>query len=244
MLGDDPGVVIEHIALVIEHHAQILRAERGDAAGGPVGDICEIIDKAGDEHEEDHAEAAELPKALHVEPLCPCLANDIDEPYHRKSGTGIDTRPLARCADAEEDARERKLTAAAGRDEAIHEQVHQQDEKHSVGVDSGDACLHKVHEIACQHERTRGRNGLAAEEPFSEDVDHRQHKHTEEGAREAPAEGRHAEERDADRDDDLAERGMRYFVRINAVEVLPCGARMVYLVKVCGVHIGLPVGAQ
>ena len=118
------------------------------------------------------------------------------------------------------------------------------DEEHGVGVDSGDACLHKVHEIACQHERTRGRYGLAAEEPFGEDVDHRQHQHTEESTREAPAERRHAEERNADRDDDLAERGMRYLVRINAVEVLPCGARMVYLVKVRGIHIGLPVGAQ
>ena len=244
MLGDDPGVVIEHIALVIEHHAQILCAERGDTAGSPIGDISKIIDKAGDEHEENHAEAAELPEASHVEPLRLCLADDVDEPYHRKPGSRIDARPLARCTYAEEDARERKLTAAAGRDEAVHEQVHQQNEEHSVGVDGGDARLHEVHEVACQHERARGRNGLAAEEPFGEDVDHRQHQHTEESTREAPAERRHAEERNADRDDDLAERGMRYLVRINAVEVLPCGARVVYLVKVCGVHIGLPVGAQ
>ena len=163
MLGDDTGVVIEHIALIIEHHAQVLCAERGDAAGGPVGDICEIIDKAGDDHEENHAEAAELPEASHVEPLRLCLADDVDEPYHRKPGTCIDARPFARRAYAEEDARERKLAAAAGRDEAVHEQVHQQDEEHGVGVDGGDARLHEVHEITCKHKRARGRYGLAAE---------------------------------------------------------------------------------
>ena len=37
---------------------------------------------------------------------------------------------------------------------------------------------------------------------------------------------------------------MRYLIGINAVEVLPSGASVVYLVKVCGVHIGLPVWAQ
>lgn len=59
-----------------------------------------------------------------------------------------------------------------------------------------------------------------------------QHGHAEERAHEAPAERRHAEEHDAEREDLLAERRVRDFIRIHAAQVLIGRACVVDLIKI------------
>ena len=101
-----------------------------------------------------------------------------------------------------------------------------------------------MHEIGRQQQRAAAGHRPPAEELAGKPVDHRQHQHAEERAHEAPAEGRHAEEPDAETEDLLAERRMADLIGPHAAQMLPGGAGVVDLVKVAGVEEIGRVGHQ
>ena len=68
-------------------------------------------------------------------------------------------------------------------------------------------------------------------------VERREHQNAEQRAHEAPAERVHAEDANADRDDELAERGVRVFVWLESQNVLVGGAGVVDFVEIGGVHV-------
>ena len=68
-------------------------------------------------------------------------------------------------------------------------------------------------------------------------VERGEHQHAEQRAHEAPAERIHAEDANTDRDDELAERGVRVFVWLESQNVLVGGAGVVNFVEIGGVHV-------
>ena len=180
----------------------------------------------------------------HAPPLQPARDERAEE-QHRQPGAGVEARPLARRAEAEEQPRERErpqrfpepVHKEVHRDVLVHEVVHQQDEEHGVHVDGGDARLREVHEVHRKQRRAEERILALFEQALAEQVQHRQHRHAHERAHDAPAERVHAEDGDAHGDDELAQRRMRVLIRREAVQVLVGRAGMVELVKIHAVVV-------
>ena len=93
-----------------------------------------------------------------------------------------------------------------------------------------------MHEIRRKYDSSEHRNYFSAEKPLQKYIHHRQHEDSEERSHEAPAERRHAEERDTDADYQLAERRMTDLIRPDVLLVLYRRADVINLVKVAGVH--------
>ena len=70
---------------------------------------------------------------------------------------------------------------------------------------------------------------------LQKNVEQRQHQNADKRAGKAPAERGHAEKLDAACDDELAQRRVRDLVGVDALDMLVCGAGVVYLVKVAAV---------
>ena len=117
----------------------------------------------------------------------------------------------------------------------VHEKVHEQNEEHGVGVYRCDAGLREVHEVKGKYRSAAGGNGHAAEHLLQKNVEQRQHQNADKRAGKAPAERGHAEKLDAACDDELAQRRVRDLVGVDALDMLVCGAGVVYLVKVAAV---------
>ena len=161
MGGYKLGVVGEHVVLVVQHHFDIVPAERvWLSAGKAVGQIGQIVDQHGNQHEEDHAEAAVFQKALEVQLPAPDAADHPDRPDHSEPRTRVEAGPLAGGAQTEGDAGERQVPFPLPADKLIHEQIHQEDEEDRVDVDGGNAGLDKVHEIR-GHQSRAGRPSRA-----------------------------------------------------------------------------------
>ena len=129
------------------------------------------------------------------------------------------------------------MAQLALREVPVQKQVHEQDEQRREAVDGRDARLRQVHEVARQQRRAAPRHAVVAEHPAQQVPHQWQHGHAEERAHAAPAEWRHAEERDAEREDLLAERRVRDFIRIHAAQVLVGRARVVDLIKIRAVVV-------
>ena len=235
------GMVIEHIALVIQHHFQVVGAEQPVSAGLPIGDIGQVIDAAGQQHKKHQAEAAVFQKGLWPQAG---ILHPIPGPDQRQPRPGVEAGPLAGGAQTEEQAGQGQVPQPVLREEQVHEQIHQQDEEHGIGVDGGDAGLDKMHEVSGKDQGAGSGDRPAAEQLLQKDIHQRQHQHAEEGAREAPAEGSHAEDGDAPGEDDLTQRRVGDLIGIDAVQVLPGGAGVVDFIKIAGVHEGLLFGAE
>ena len=204
--------------------------------------IRNVIYRCRYEHEKHNAEAAvaqelgeQIPAVFLVLSMI-CTDDPVQCPYDRKPRAGIDAGPFTRRADAEEQAGQCEITFLPVLAPQVHEQVHQQDEEHRVGVDRGDARLHIVHEIRRKYDSSEHRNHFSAEKLLQKYIHHRQHEDSEERSHEAPAERCHAEERNSDADYQLAERRVADLVRPDVLLVLYRRADMVDLVKVAGVH--------
>ena len=129
------------------------------------------------------------------------------------------------------------MAQLALREVPVQKQVHEQDEQRREAVDGRDARLRQVHEVARQQRRTAQGHAVVAKHPAQQVPHQRQHGHAEERAHAAPAEWRHAEEHDAEREDLLAERRVRDFIRIHAAQLLVGRARVVDLVKIRAVVV-------
>ena len=119
----------------------------------------------------------------------------------------------------------------------VQKQVHEQDEQRREAVDGRNARLRQVHEVARQQRRTAQGHAVIAEHPAQQVPHQRQHGHTEQRTHAAPAEWRHAEDRDAEREDLLAERRVRHLIRVHAAQMLIGRARVVDLVKIRAVVV-------
>ena len=241
VLRVNPGVVGEHEVLILQDDIRVVLCEEHTRAVQParltVGEVAEVVNRGGHKHEKDRAEQAVFYKLTQPE-----IAYPADEPDEGKSCARVKAGPLAGGADAEENSRQGKISEPAAADVQVHEQVHEQDEEHRVGVDGGDAGLGEMHEVEGKHRRTAGRNRRTAEHSLEENIQHRQHQDSEQSARKAPSEGRHAEKPDAGGDNELTQRGMGYLVGINALDMLKGGAGVIDLVKIRAVEIGLISG--
>ena len=172
----------------------------------------------------------------------------MQRPDHAEARPGVKTGPLARRAHAEEKTGEREVARPSLRrrggervpalreEPAVHEVIHRQREEYAVGVDRGDARLDKVHEIGGEQQRAADGYAAPSEEPPGKGVDERQHRHTEERPGKAPAEGRYAPNRHAQRDQQLAQRGMRDLIGVHAAHMLKSRASVVDLVKIARVE--------
>ena len=94
-----------------------------------------------------------------------------------------------------------------------------------------------MHEVKRQQRRAAQGHAVVAEHAAQQVPHQRQHGHTEERTHAAPAERRHAEEPNAEREDLLAERRVRDFIRIHAAQMLVGRARVVDLVKIRAVVV-------
>ena len=166
------------------------------------------------------------------------------EPYDGETPAGVDAGPLAGRAQAEEEARERKIPPLPSRHEAPHEEVHEQDEEYRVCVYGRDAGLDKVHEVEGEDDRAADGYLRRAAHALYEIIEYGQHEQAEERAHETPAEGRHAEETDAYADDELAKGRMCYLVGVDVLDVLQRGAGVVDLVEVAAVQIARGLGYE
>lgn len=162
MLGVDAGVVAEHKLLIVQNEVCVvggeIHADSVHSACPAVGVIAHVVYRSRDDNEEHDAERTVFEKRLHLK-----IAQPVDEPYDRKSGSGIKTGPFARGAYAEKQSRKRKVVFSAAGDVHIHEKIHEQDEKHGVGVDRGKARLRKVHEVKGKDRRCTGADIRRAE---------------------------------------------------------------------------------
>ena len=162
MLGVDAGVVAEHELLIVQNKVCVvggeIHADSVHSACLTVGVIAHVVYCRRNDNEENNAERAVSEKRLHLK-----IAQPVDEPYDRKSGSGIKTGPFARGAYAEKQSRKRKVVFSAAGDVHIHEKIHEQDEKHGVGVDRGKARLRKVHEVKGKDRRCTGADIRRAE---------------------------------------------------------------------------------
>ena len=119
----------------------------------------------------------------------------------------------------------------------VQKQVHEQDEQRRKAVDRRNARLCQVHEVKRQQCRAAQGHAVVAEHAAQQVPHQRQHGHAEQRTHAAPAEWRHAEDRDAEREDLLAERWVRDFIRIHAAQMLVGRARVVDLVKIRAVVV-------
>ena len=94
-----------------------------------------------------------------------------------------------------------------------------------------------MHEVKCQQRRTAQGHAVVAEHAAQQVPHQRQHGHTEQRTHAAPAEWRHAEEPNAEREDHLAERWVRHLIRVHAAQMLIGRARVVDLVKIRAVEV-------
>ena len=247
MRGDEPRVVGEHEALIFQHDggvfAREVHARSVQAARRAVGVVARVIDHARHEHEKHEAEAdvrdqpAHIAAAVAVTVRLYALKHPVQRPEHAEARPGIQTRPLRGRAHAERNAAGGEMAQPALCEVPVQKQVHEQDEQRRKAVDCRNARLRQVHEVKRQQRRTAQGHAVVAEHPAQQVPHQRQHGHAEERAHAAPAEWRHAEERDAEREDLLAERRVRDFIRIHAAQVLIGRARVVDLVKIRAVVV-------
>ena len=168
------------------------------------------------------------------------------EEQHRKAASRIDADPLACRADAKEQTGQRKrpqrffepVHEKIHRDILVHEIVHQQNEKHRVYINGGNAGLCKVHEIKGKQSRQHKGIFRFPEHALSKCVQHRQHGNANQRTDDAPAEGIHAKDRNAQRNEELSQRRVGVFIGLEPVQMLIGSTRMVQLVKVHAVVAG------
>ena len=94
-----------------------------------------------------------------------------------------------------------------------------------------------MHEVKRQQRRTAQGHAVVAEHAAQQIPHQRQHGYTKQRTHAAPAEWRHAEDRDAEREDLLAERRVRHLIRVHAAQMLIGRARVVDLVKIRAVVV-------
>ena len=247
MRGDKAGMIREHEALVFQHDggvfAREVHARAVQAARRAVGVIACIIDHARHEHEKHEAEAnvaqqaARIPAAVTGPVRLHAGKDPVQRPEHAEARPGIETRPLRGRADAERDAAGGEMAQPPLREVPVQKQVHEQDEQCRKAVDGCDARLRQVHEVERQQRRAAQGHAVVAKHPAQQVPHQRQHGRAEERAHKAPAERRHAEEHDAEREDLLAERRVRDFIRIHAAQLLVGRARVVDLIKIRAVVV-------
>ena len=233
MLRLDVRMVTEHEALVVQDELRICPAEQLRVLRDAVGQVAEVIDQPRDQHEEEHAER----RVLHEPPepaaaLFPERQNPVSQPEHREPRSGIEADPLGGRAEPEGHAAEREIPQPVLPQPSVQAIIHQENEEHRVAVDRRDPCLDIVQESGCQQDGPQHRSPPPSEEPPEEEIHQRQHQDPDHGPREAPAEGRHAEEQDAEGQDILPERRMRDLIRPDAVQMFPGGSRVIDLVKI------------
>ena len=189
------------------------------------------------------------------------VIDEIAEVQHRKARAGIEARPFRRGAEPEHEPRKpqkRKLFPVRTALEILgviiaHEQEHQQRKEQRIGVDRGDARLREVHAVDRKQSGGHERIVRTTEDALCEHIQNRKDQHAEERPGKAPAERRHAEDADAARDEQLAERRMRPFIdrvavlrgalgSFGAVQIvvlhdLVGGSRMIDLVEIHIVEI-------
>ena len=129
------------------------------------------------------------------------------------------------------------MAQPALREVPVQKQVHEQDEQRRKAVDRRNARLRQVHEVKRQQRRAAQRHAVVAEHPAQQIPHQRQHGHAEQRAHAAPAQRRHTQQRDAERDQLLAERRVRHLVRVHAAQMLIGRACVVDLVKIRAVAV-------
>ena len=163
MFTVNAGVVGEHEFLIAANEVEILTLKEHSGSMKPyrlpVGEVAQIVDDSGDKNEKHEAEQAVFQKRLKLE-----AAYAVYEPYDRKPRTGVEAAPLAGDADAEGDARKRKVSEPAAAYIQVHEQVHKQDEKHGVAVYRRNAGLREMHEVEGEYRRAAGGNRTSSSE--------------------------------------------------------------------------------
>ena len=120
-----------------------------------------------------------------------------------------------------------------------HAQIAQYDEKHGEGVDGGDARLGVMHQVQREGQHRNRRNVTLFGQLQCEQVQRRKHQHPDKRAREAPAERRHAKNRDSDGHHQLTKRRMGGFIGLLSMQMLIGRARVINLVKIGAV---IPAG--
>ena len=256
--GVDTLMIGEHELLVVPHQLRqsveggigavllCVRKEVGQVGGG--------VDAHGDDHEEqdgqeegaeDMGGKAGASGFTHGGVPLTALEDQTQQPQQGKADAGIHHRPLGGAADAPEQSAEEQRQgrlpqpgACGDGQPAVHIVVGHQNEEHAVGINGGDACLHQMHEVKGEEGGAAGGNGSLAKEILEEHIEDGEHQHTEQRACKAPAEGGHAKEIHAQRDDQLAQRGMGDLIGVDILQMLQSGTGMIDLIEVAGVHVG------
>ena len=241
-----------HGLLLLQHKRYAADAVRLCSFIAEKRNIRKIVDKRRDREEEHAAEtdrrpcsAPELPACRSILPAGNTGAYHVREEHHGEPGSGVQARPFGCHAETEAYAAraERKkelferLFHVIHLDIVCHEQNHEQNEKQDNHIDRGNTRLCKVHRVQRKERRGQKRQISPAEQPLCQRKKHRQHCRAEKRRNDAPPERLHAEDHNAEHDEDLAERRMRPFVYAHRMEKLIRCAGMVDLVKVHAVQI-------
>ena len=254
MGGGELAVVVVHVLLVLEQRPPHVPQAVALPEGGlipVVGEIGSEIDGPGHQKEPETAPEGRdpqlLPEAgpLPLRPLVMALvglekgAQQMIEQHHRQARPRVTADPLAAAAQTEGHAREGQVLQLLppGGGEVVpphvlvHEEEHEQDEEHPVHVDGGDAGLGEVHAVEGPQARRHEGEVRALEDALGEHVHKGHHGHPEQGPHDPPAEGLHAEDQDAQGDDELAQRRVGPFIDGHVVDVLVGGTAVVDLVE-------------
>ena len=168
---------------------------------------------------------------------------------HGQPGPGVDAGPLGCAAQPERNAaqrhRQQRAVHTVGQHPLAiphHTVGSQQDKKRTVNVNRCQTALGKAHKIQRQQHACGGCRPRFAGQAAHKAPRQRHQQHTEQRTREPPAERRHAEQRNADHDQVLAQRRMGRLVDGHFVQLLIAGAAMVDLVKIHAVQLADRVG--
>ena len=171
------------------------------------------------------------------------------EKQHRQPHSPVGRRPLGGNAQAgkgpTEEQGQKELSHGRGPHillaETQHGVVHEQQKKHRIGVNGGNAGLCEVHKVqGKENSSPRCQPGLA-EKPFDEVIEDGQHQHPKQGPHKPPAKGVHAKEQDAQAHDELPQGGVGVLIGFRPQQVLIGRAGVVDFVKIRGV---VPGGVQ
>ena len=204
------------LAVVVKHGQLTLPplAQAESTFPPPVWQIGRNVDDQRDQHKEQHAahkSHGQFPAEVRL--LLPPAGPQHTKIQHRQPGSGVDAGPFAGRAQPEGHACQRH-----GRDALIHtlfqhalaipehEIGPQQDEEGAVNINGGNSALGIAHQIQPGQQSRKARPPGRPGEPPHKKVQHRHQSDAEQRPRHTPAKAGHAEYRDTQHDEHLAQR--------------------------------------
>ena len=101
-----------------------------------------------------------------------------------------------------------------------------------------------MQKVCSKDKRCTGRHPGASKQFFYQYIEDGQHHHADQRSRKPPAERRHPEKQDPKGQDQLSQRRMGDLVGVDVVQVFPCSAGVIDLVKVCGIQVTVSGGDE